>query len=544
VTGRDSIPQESSRYDLLLPLARGGMAQVYVGQKRAAAGFTRLVAIKKAHRSVARDAAARAEVIEEVRIASKIHHPHLVAVHDVEELDGELLLIMDYVEGANVAELIMAANRAGGRLEPRVAMRIVLDCCVGLHAAHSLRDEHGRHLALVHRDVSPQNILVGVDGLSRVTDFGIAKSRSAKRMRTTGKLLKGKVAYMAPEYVEGRTPDARVDVFALGVVLWEMLANDRLFRGDNDADTLHRVLHHEAPPLSTRAPSLPRALEEVLVRALTKRPDERFATAQALADALEAAARKHDLIAGAGEVGAAVEQLVGVALAERRAAVRGALLEHGAELPDDDDVTTTVLRPRRAPAPPTEDGTGATGTAMTVTSSRTVDLEVDEAKPASLPFVAPPPARPERAIWPWGVALLAVGAVAASWGLWGRAPEPSPAPEAQSTDEASRTDEQSAEAGAASAAARPSQAFATTSASPSAVASPSPIEPGAPPPGSAAPPPSAARPLPVAATTAGARTAPPPQIGRVPPPPTTTTQAAPPAATSPKPPGKYGDNPY
>src|SRR5262249_29211695 len=156
-------------------------------------------------------------------------HPNVVAVLDVEELEGELSLVMDYVEGTSLFDLLEASQAKGGQLSPRIAMRVVLDACSGLHAAHMLADEFGRPLGLVHRDVSPQNILVGVDGAARLSDFGIAKH--AEGAATTTGVLKGKLSYMAPEYLESTQLDARSDVFSMGVVAWEALAGQKLFRG-------------------------------------------------------------------------------------------------------------------------------------------------------------------------------------------------------------------------------------------------------------------------------------------------------------------------
>jgi serine/threonine-protein kinase len=510
----------ASRYELLVPLAAGGMAQVFVGQKRAAAGFTRLVAIKKAHRQIARDPSSRAEIIEEVRVASKIHHPNLVAVHDVEELDGELLLIMDYVEGATVSELVRAANDAGHALDAAVAIRIALDCCVGLHAAHTLKDEHGQPLALVHRDVSPQNILVGLDGLSRVTDFGIAKSHNPSRMKTTGNVLKGKVAYMAPEYVEVGGSDARVDVFALGVVVWEMLANERLFRGANDSETLHRVLHHVVPPISSVAPTLPADLDAVLGRALAKRPADRFQSAQAFADALEAAARAHGLIAGAAEVGETVERLVGVRLAERRSAVSGVLAVLDGVAPEEEPTTAVPRPPTRAPSEAvSSEATGGTKTVMTVRATRPSNIE------AATPPAAPPhDARAPRSSARLLVALTALASAALIYAAW---PTNGPSTTATSASSPASSGVAGRDAAVtAEAHSPPSDAFATSASTVStSVASPTVASaaPAAPPPPAVAFPPA----LPPVA-------APPPDPPKLPHPP----PKAPPVTS------KYGDNPY
>ncbi|MEJ7731636.1 MAG: serine/threonine-protein kinase [Polyangiaceae bacterium] len=312
----------TSRYELLTKIASGGMATVYVGRLRGAAGFWRLVAIKRAHAHLVEDESFRRMLIAEARLASRIHHPNVVAVDDVEELaSGELRLIMDYVEGASLSMLMSAAARTNQPLPPRLAMRIGLDACAGLHAAHQLSDDHGESLRLVHRDVSPHNILVGVDGTARLADFGIAKVARSSVSTTTG-AIKGKLGYMAPEYIEGSEPDARSDVFALGAVIWEALAHRKLFRGTNEVDTLKRVVTAEVPSLAEVDPALGRALDGVLRKALAKLPAQRFQSAQELGAALEAAALAAGLMGSHGEVAAGVESLVGPALAERRREIR------------------------------------------------------------------------------------------------------------------------------------------------------------------------------------------------------------------------------
>ena len=318
----------SSRYEVLVRIAAGGMATVYVGRLGGAHGFSRLVAVKRAHAHLLLDRSFRRMLIGEARIAARIHHPNVVSVVDIEDLDGELLLVMDYVEGASLSELTQAAAAAKTPLPAGVALRIAVDACNGLHAAHELCDESGKPLKLVHRDVSPQNILVGIDGLARIADFGIAKSVSlsstANTLTETG-ALKGKLAYMAPEYVQGETIDARADVFAMGVVAWEILTRQRLFRGPNEAETLGRVVRLEAPPVSSVVPGLGADLDAAVAMALVKAPAARFASAGAFAQALEIAAQRAGALASHAEVARLVKALIGPSLEARRAKVRDRL---------------------------------------------------------------------------------------------------------------------------------------------------------------------------------------------------------------------------
>ncbi len=315
----------ASRYDVLLKLASGGMATVYIGQVRGALGFRQLVAIKRPHAHLLDDASFRAELVAEARLASMISHANVVDVRDVEITADSINLVMDYIEGASLGELLVAASRAGGVVPARAAVRIVLDACAGLNAAHELVDERGRPVGLVHRDVSPQNILVGTDGIARVVDFGVAKFARKNLPSTSGSTLKGKLAYMAPEYVRGESIDRRFDVFAAGVVLWEALTGRRLFRGANEVETLKRVVEHVAEPPSAIVPGLGPALDDVVATALAKNPEERFQNAAAMAAALERSALEAGLLGGASDVVAMLKSLVGPAIEERRALVRAKL---------------------------------------------------------------------------------------------------------------------------------------------------------------------------------------------------------------------------
>jgi serine/threonine-protein kinase len=335
------------------------MATVYLGRMRGAGGFERRVALKRCHPHLRRQEDFDALFLDEARLAARIHHPNVVATLDV--VDGpSLFIVLEYVEGGSLADLLKAAVARQERLPPPVVLRIVLDTLAGLHAAHELRDDAGVSLGLIHRDVSPQNVLVGVDGVARLADFGIVKAERRSGVTREGR-IKGKLPYMAPEQF-GRAPVHRqVDVYAAGVVLWEALAGRRLFRGQDDAEVLERVLRGEVPPLSRFIP-VPAALDAVLARALSKAPAQRFATAAALADALEGLGLP---VASPRTVGACVEELLAPALALRRAHLRAepvlplerALAEEPPpELPQlagetgPDAMTTRALRPPPRPA--------------------------------------------------------------------------------------------------------------------------------------------------------------------------------------------------
>jgi serine/threonine-protein kinase len=311
------------RFEPLAKVASGGTATVYVGAAlRDTSGAT--VALKRPHPHVLDDARQRATLLREAKVAAGLHHPNIVQVREIEEVGGELQLVMDYVEGTALGTLIALEAEGARRMPVPIAVRILLDATAGLVALHEQRDPEGRVLGLVHRDVSPQNILVGIDGAARLTDFGLARAAYDGAPSTTQGTLKGKLGYMAPEYVSHGQVDPGVDVFAMGVVLWETLAGQRLFRGDNEGQTLDRVLHEPAAPLAAIAPELA-VFDGLLARALAKDPRDRLASAQALRGELEAITSAAGAPATRQEVGAYVARAASVELDERGARVSEAL---------------------------------------------------------------------------------------------------------------------------------------------------------------------------------------------------------------------------
>ncbi len=310
------LPQVG-RYELLLELASGGMGAVYVGRQRGAAGFERVVAIKRMHPHLTSDHGLVAAFHEEARIASMIHHPNVVNVVDVYEEAGEHLLVMEYIDGVALATLIAESRRAGRKMPRPVALRIALDTLAGLHAAHELANIDGRPLEVVHRDVSPQNILVALDGTVRITDFGIARALERAVHTATGE-LKGKIRYMAPEQALGQPVDRRTDVFAMGIVLWELLAGERYFRGETDIEILRAVAEGQHRALSSIDPTTPAPLESILGRALDLNRENRFPSAAAFAYALESWAWEAREPATGADVAEWVRLLAGDRIAQRR----------------------------------------------------------------------------------------------------------------------------------------------------------------------------------------------------------------------------------
>jgi serine/threonine-protein kinase len=274
------------RYVVHDRIAAGGMATVHVGRLLGAAGFSRTVAIKRLHDQYAGDPDFVAMLLDEARLAAHIRSANVVSTLDVVAESNELLVVMEYVEGDSVAHLHELTRKAKSTVPFAVTASIVKQALDGLHAAHEARDKDGMPLGIVHRDVSPQNILVGVDGIARVLDFGIAKAASRSTSTEDGQ-VKGKTAYMAPEQLRLGAVDRRTDVFAAAVVLWELLTGRRLFFADTPVETMARVLEQPIDPPHKYAPDVPPELAAIALRGLERNPDDRFQTAEEMANAIE-----------------------------------------------------------------------------------------------------------------------------------------------------------------------------------------------------------------------------------------------------------------
>jgi serine/threonine-protein kinase len=264
------------------------MATVYFGRLCGPAGFAPTVAVKAPHPQYARDPEFAKMLVDEARLAARVRHPNVVSVIDVHAEGNELFLVMEYVHGEALSRLIVTSGQDGERVPPRIASAIVCGILHGLHAAHEARDEHGQPLNIVHRDVSPHNVVVGVDGVARLIDFGVAKAVGRVQSTADGQ-VKGKIAYMAPEQVRGQAVTRQTDVYGAAVVLWEALTGEPLFRGENQGNTIHEVLFGSVRPPSEVAAGLSRALDAVVMRGLARERTARFSSAKEMALALQAA---------------------------------------------------------------------------------------------------------------------------------------------------------------------------------------------------------------------------------------------------------------
>lgn len=273
------------QYRALAVLAKGGMGAVYLGEMRDGDGTRHTVAIKVMHQHIAESAETVAMFVDEARVGTRILHPNVVRVLATEVVQETPFLVMEYVEGLSWSRLVRRASVAGKKVPIAIAARIVHDTLHGLHAAHELRTEAGEDARVVHRDVSPQNILVGSDAVVRLTDFGVATFAGRITSTAPGE-IRGKLGYIAPEQMHKGGVDRRSDVFAAGIVLWEALTGRRLFGADTQAETLAKVLSEPIPPPSTHRHEVPFELDDVCLRALERAKDRRFQTALEFANEL------------------------------------------------------------------------------------------------------------------------------------------------------------------------------------------------------------------------------------------------------------------
>lgn len=335
-----------NRYALYGPIATGGMATVHFARLLGTAGFQRTVAVKRLRVEFLESPEFVTTLLDEARLASRIRHPNVVNPLDMVTAEDEIFVVMEYVSGESLSRLLARLAAQGKALETEIATGILAGVLHGLHAAHEARDAHGEPLGIVHRDVSPQNILVGSDGLARLLDFGIAKGRGRLATTRAGQ-LKGKVSYMAPEQILGEEPDRRTDVYSAAVVLWEAVTGRRLFpgsEGDKDGYKLiPKILEADIDPPSVVNPAVPQALNGIVMRGLNRDRGARYATAREFAVALE-----DDIgIATSRLIGEWVEEVARDALVGR--AVQLAALESASA--DDADampvVDATVMRRKR-----------------------------------------------------------------------------------------------------------------------------------------------------------------------------------------------------
>jgi hypothetical protein len=307
--GRGGGKDRLGRYRLLELIATGGMAEIHLARAEGAAGFEKLLAIKRILPEHARDAEFVAMFLLEARIAATLHHANVVQVYDFGYDDGSYFLAMEYLRGSDTRRIVDALARAGQRMPLEIAVAIAMGAAAGLHYLHDKRDAEGRPLGLVHRDVSPQNIFVTADGTVKMVDFGIAKAVNRGDGTRAG-TVKGKIGYLSPEQCRAEPLDRRSDVFSLAVVLWELTVGRRLFEGDSDFNVMRAIDERDAPNPSSLVPDYPRALERIVQRGLARDRDRRYASAEEMLVDLESFARDRKLAISPRSVAAFVAPLL------------------------------------------------------------------------------------------------------------------------------------------------------------------------------------------------------------------------------------------
>ncbi|MGH7295193.1 MAG: serine/threonine-protein kinase, partial [Polyangiaceae bacterium] len=311
------------RYELLGPLAEGGMASVWIARQRGKHGFEKLVALKTILPQYASDLRFQQMFLDEARIASRIEHFNVARILDLGEEHDVLYLAMEYVDGDSLSKLRRAWQKANVPPPTGVILRILADTCSGLHEAHEMRGDDGKPLEIVHRDVSPHNILVSVKGVAKVIDFGIAKARDRLAGETNAGVLKGKIQYMAPEQALGRRVDRRADLWAIGATLYHLLTGKPPYEADNTLGTLH-LLTSGRPPLPL-PPTVHPAIAGVVRRALTTPADKRYRDAAEMRDAIEAAMIQAQVSATPVDVAAFMNEHLSARTVKRRQVIDIAL---------------------------------------------------------------------------------------------------------------------------------------------------------------------------------------------------------------------------
>ncbi len=312
------------RFQLLVPIGAGGMGRVWVAREQGLVARPRLVAIKTALAEEAASEEYWKVLLDEARIASQIQHPNVCSIHALDRERGVVYVVMDWSDGGSLRELLDALP--GGAVPPTMAARIVAHVCAGLHAAHELAGEDGAPLHVVHRDVSPQNILLSTNGQVKITDFGVAKARGQIHAPTQTGEVKGKLSYMAPEQVTTRDVDRRADVFALGCVLYEASLGVRPFHGEDALATLYQLLEQPIKTPSSVRPDFPPGLERIILRSLERDAAARFQTTEEMGRALQSWLASERAMVTDSDVAALIQQALGDRVASRQQAVDSALI--------------------------------------------------------------------------------------------------------------------------------------------------------------------------------------------------------------------------
>jgi protein kinase-like protein len=306
-------------FEIVRKLARGGMAEIFLARTRGPSGFEKLVVLKKVLPQYAGKQRFVQLFLEEAKLAASLDHPNIAQVYDIGMVDGSYFFTMEYLHGQDVRSILQRTWRTGEKFPIEHAVQIARHVASALHFAHEKPRSDGALLGIIHRDVSPSNVIVTYDGATKLLDFGVAKT-SVSTVKTRTGVLKGKIAYMSPEQARGAPLDRRSDIFSLGIMLWEMVTTQRLYRADNDLATLQMIINQPAKPPTSVRPDCPPELERIVMRALAEDPAARYATAEQLVTDLDELAREHKLKQSSNALATMMGQLFAVELTAWREA--------------------------------------------------------------------------------------------------------------------------------------------------------------------------------------------------------------------------------
>jgi len=337
----------TNQYEILLRLASGGMAEIFIARARTFGDLERHVVLKRVLPERSRDPEFVRMFLDEARLAAQLHHPNIAQVYDIGRLASGYFFTMEYVHGHDAAQIAMRVRALRRHIPIGHVLTIVAGGAAGLHHAHERRGADQQPLNVVHRDVTPSNLMVSFEGAVKLVDFGIAKA-SHRTTETRAGTIKGKIEYLSPEQCSSTEVDRRSDVFSLGIVMWELLTGERLFRRETDFLTMNAIVNDDAPPPSRVRPDVPPDLDRVVATALARNPDRRFASAGAMLEELETVAARHQVAVSTTALGRYLRELFG----ERPEP----WIEHTTDraLPST-IVTATVDRPQLDTGPPPED---------------------------------------------------------------------------------------------------------------------------------------------------------------------------------------------
>ncbi|WP_437960775.1 serine/threonine-protein kinase [Sorangium sp. So ce119] len=367
------------RYEILMPVARGGMAAVWAARLVGSRGFQKIVAIKTMLPEFGDDPAFEAMFLDEARLASRIRHPHAVEIVELGDENGVLYIVMEWVDGDTISTLNKQVKSTGGVPLP-ILLRIASSICAGLHAAHELRDDEGKLVDLVHRDISPQNVMVSFDGIVKIVDFGVAKATGRLHETRVVGQLKGKIPYLSPEQLTSGKVDRRSDIFSLGVLLYTTLSGYHPFRGRTDAKTMENILRFAPVPLRELMPDVPFDLAVAIERALAKDPADRWNDCASFQRTLDQIAISIGTPVTDGDVGRFVRETLGDIVAERRKKLATAIQLADSRMTSRGERTTSTVRgDRRA----RQQQAPAGSTPLPATFAGILPVSLDDAPPKS-----------------------------------------------------------------------------------------------------------------------------------------------------------------